>query len=141
MGYHSEVGLKAQFTTISDRDRVIGLLNEEQRTMVRQILTIPADRPVLYGYFGDIKWYTGEYEEVNAVEALVDLCEYAADGAYDMGLIPNAGFFARVGEDNDDNEERYWQPSYEWLDGHPGAGLPDPYDMGRIRRFVEMDED
>lgn len=147
MGYRSEVGLKVHFTTITDRDRTIAMLPEEQQQMVREMLTIPADRPVLYAHFGDIKWYASSamsgYEQIDAVEALLDLCQQETDNLNDGDgdAIPNAGFFARIGEETGDEEERFWQPDWAWTQEHPEAGLPEPYDMGQIQRFIEMDED
>ena len=64
----------------------------------------------------DVKWYES-YEDVKCHEALIDLAsEWANDADNNSGI---AYMFVRIGEENDDVEQKYGgEYDHGWLDVH-----------------------
>jgi hypothetical protein len=144
MGYISEVAFKAHFNNSTDRDKVIGRLSEDRQERVRKNAIIPDSRPVVYFHFEAVKWYTSDtmlgvmsgFADINALDALVEACQNAANTHDDADYVPNTGVFIRIGEEYDDIVEQIWEPRQDDL-----GSLPYPWDTASVQRFIDLDGD
>ena len=123
MGYRSTVGFNIVFCTGEDRER-FALAAGNDWTTAAPLLNI-GERSISFREPW-IKWYS-EYKQVAALIAIVALAQELKEADGD-DRIDSAGYFGRMGEDRNDNDEWSWDAS--------GDGLPYGYDLGGMDRDI-----
>ena len=126
MGYRSEVAYQIVFkdreTTNKFIARIMMLGGYERKALEEcqiEVLDNGREECFINFYASDVKWYD-DYPEVKAHEALFNKAEER-----DSEGIEVDGAYCRIGEESDDNHERYF--------GN------DPYEMVCISRQVIVD--
>lgn len=100
MGYRSDVGYVIRFQDIDNMKKFVGLhsINDHTREALNEC-EVCLEECELHYHADDVKWYDS-FEEVQAHEFLLESLD--EEGA------PEAGYrFVRIGENDDDNEQKY----------------------------------
>jgi len=127
MGYRSDVAYKIRFANKEDFWGFIAEAKLDPETALcfgdeweGQGFEVDEEHYEIRLLAEGVKWYS-DYPDVQCHEALWD----KASERYDDEQIEVEGAYCRIGEESDDNEEKYFGD--------------DPYDMVRISRQVIVD--
>jgi hypothetical protein len=133
MGYYSEVGLRIEFANQEGRDKIVAALGDDMWGYITKFDDTKVEETGIRFHVSWVKWYP-EMPWVTAFEALVMLAEERnslEEG--DPDRVPSSGFFARVGEELNDIDTRYWNSD--------DPGVPDGYELGDIVISIDLKED
>lgn len=125
MGYRSDIKFVLDFPSVEKRDAFVNMVRvrgDEHEVKMLDEMTINEGERHILGSFDNWKWYDS-FPEVQAVESLLE--EAASDeenndtsnypNNYDPKPIWHGSYlFLRIGENWDDNEERYGGADVPW---------------------------
>ena len=140
MGYRSEVAYAIAFRNEQDKNTFLATVPDDLLARLRKSAEEDGEglvetEDMLRLHINGWKWYATRlmfgvmegYSEVDDHEALIQLSKDFADGE---NGVPMTGVFARLGDEDDDDEYDYWGED-------PEGVVWSHWELISIRRFIE----